>query len=201
MEARRRTAVSMESRRRSAHHAPQPAAPLPMMSTTLSRERMAERGRTACRRASVSAQTCRPRTDVRTSWSPCLPAVLAEKRHEPNRCDFDLLKLISAPREHMQHLLVEISEGNEDSSAFGELLKVCLGKLRRPGTNENRVVWRVLSPAEGTVSKKEGHVPQSDLLNDFPGAVEERLNSLDGKDLGREPRQQSRLVSRAGPDL
>ena len=60
-----------------------------------------------------------------------------------------------------------IADRNEQSSAVGQLLEQRLRHRRRAGADENRVVRRVLAPADGSVAEQQRHVAHALALNGF----------------------------------
>src|SRR5438552_1570072 len=130
-----------------------------------------------------------------------LPAVFTDKRHKAPRSDFGFLERFSTTSEHVESLLILVAEWNKKAATFSQLLQVGRWHLGCSSSDQNRIIRRVLPPAQRSVPEQKGHVAQADLLNSTSRAVEKRGNSLDRKYLRCEPRQERRLVARSGSDL
>src|SRR6266568_2494038 len=152
--------------------------------------------------ASLLSECCAGRMDgPAVTTLHILPAVFTDERHKAHRSDFGLLEPLSATSEHVESLLILVSEWNKNPAAFSQLLVVGRWHLGCSSSDQNRIIRRVLPPPEGSVAEQEGYVAQADLLNSSPRTVEKCGNSLDREYLRREPRQQRRLVARSGSDL
>ena len=87
----------------------------------------------------------------------------SDERNEPHGGDFQRLDPIALPLRDHELLLRPIADRNEQPSALGELLEQRLRHRRRTRANEDRVVRRVLAPADGSVAQQQRDV--SDALS------------------------------------
>ena len=69
----------------------------------------------------------------------------------------------ASPRDELQRLLLHRAHGHEHPSALGELLDERLRHRRRTRAHEDRVVRRVLAPADGAVAEEQRHVVRAAL--------------------------------------
>src|SRR6266404_5091499 len=124
-----------------------------------------------------------------------LPAVFADKRHKPHRSDFNLLELITVTREHVQCLFFPIAERNKNTASLGQLLLIRRWHFGGAGTDEYRVVRRVLPPTQSAIAHEKGDIARTNLLNRLTRLIEQRRNSFYRENLPRQKREQRRLIT------
>ena len=124
-----------------------------------------------------------------------LPAVLANQRHKAHRSDFRRLEAVSVFREHIERLFLAVAERNQNPSTLGQLFLVSRRNFGGSGPNEYSIIRRILAPPQSSVSEKERNVSCANLPDSLARLVEESGYSLDRKDLGRQLREECRLIS------
>src|SRR5512140_24862 len=129
------------------------------------------------------------------------PAVLAYERDESRRSDVTALELLTSLRVRRENLFVTVTNRDQQSTPFRELFGERSGYRGRPGSHENRVVRRVLPPTERTVAGEQRHVHRTCSTDRVTRLRHQRADALDRKHLGRQVRQQHRLISGARADL
>src|SRR5689334_10156473 len=86
------------------------------------------------------------------------PAILAYERDESRRSDVTALELLTSLREQHENLLITVTDRDQQSTPLRELFGERRRHARRSGRYENRIVRRVLPPAERAVSGQQGDV-------------------------------------------
>ena len=138
-----------------------------------------------------------------TGPGPLRPPLGADERDETHRAE--LLARIASPHRppHAHELLGarRRPDRNHQPAADGELLEQGLGDLRAAGGNDDRVVRRMLRPAERAVAVVHVHVRIAELPQAPLRRPRELLVALDRIDLGRDAAQHGGRVAGSGADL
>ena len=103
------------------------------------------------------------RPHVKVHHDCCSPAVRAKSGTKRTGA----ISRVSTPpfrcADELEFLLVAVADGNEQAPAVGELIDQRLRKRGRAGADENRIVRRVLAPAERAVAEQQRDVAHAGL--------------------------------------
>jgi len=100
-----------------------------------------------------------------------------------------------------QHLIVNGSDGGDETPSGAQLVKKRLGNTQRGGCKKDAVIGRGLGPPKPPVSDMNANVRESEPHETFGGLLRQRRNALDRMNLGREQTQDRRLVSASAADF
>ena len=78
--------------------------------------------------------------------------------NETRRRDSATFQRFTSSNDERKHLRVSLAQRSKESAAFGELPKERLRHFSRSSGHENRIVGRVLPPAQRAVAGHEGDV-------------------------------------------
>ena len=132
-----------------------------------------------------------------------LPAARADQRHESDVAQFFALVIGLAPARHADQALQRLlfADGNDQSSADGQLIQQRLRNIGAAGGDDDRIEGRVLRPTERAVAVQHVHVVET-LLAQSPRRLFGQFGvPLDRVDLAGDSSQDRRGVAGAGADF
>ena len=129
------------------------------------------------------------------------PALNPDQRHEPHVSELLLVETAIGPPRHPEESLdaAALAHRDHEATARRQLVPERLGHLWTPRRDDDRVVRRVLGPAERAVPVEHGHVRESETGEPFGRDARQLLVALDGVDLARDPAENRRRVTRPRP--
>ncbi len=142
-------------------------------------------------------------SDELTAWSPSAASFWASAGHgdEQGRPEH-LVDELAVLLDHQVDPLVELAaQGDDHPAPFLELLDERGGDLGRGAGDDDRVERRGLGPARVAVADPGVDVRVAEFLVDLGGPLAQRRVDLDRVDVLDEPREDRRLIARAGADL
>src|SRR5579862_926479 len=125
----------------------------------------------------------------------------AEERNERHGAQHLAVDALLAAREAHELLLAIRPDGTDEASSHFQLLDQRVRYRERCGRNQYAVEGRMRFPAKTAVAVTKANVADPELLEPPPRTREQRLDSLDGVELGHQRREHRRLIAAAGADL
>src|SRR5690348_799520 len=98
----------------------------------------------------------------RRGMSALLPPVHPEERYEAHGPDIRRLDGLTLSHDEPERLLLLRADGHEHAAAARQLIDEGLRNGRAASADEDRVIGRILAPADSAVAEQHGHVLRPD---------------------------------------
>ena len=131
------------------------------------------------------------------------PALSPDQRHEAHVAELFLANSAIRSPSHPEQALdvAALPHRDDEATARRQLVQERLGHLRAPRRDDDRVVRRVLGPAERAVAMEHRDVRESETGKPLGRDACQLLVPLDGVDLVSDPAENRRRVTRPRPHL